>query len=118
MQSANSERTASGVWAMCVIVPLVCVAMCGSITPFIVATILLIGTTAQALKTAPFSRTSTLDGVSFSAVRAQSRFKHLLVTLVIFSVCTLLLLTLGSRFGGGISRLFHGSFYVNTKNPQ
>jgi hypothetical protein len=118
MQSANSERAARAVWVMCAVIPLVCVAMCGTITPFIVASIFLIVRTAQALKTAPFSRTSTLDGVSYSAVRARARFKHLLVMLVIFSVCTLLLLTLGSRFGGEINLLFHGSFYVNTKNSQ
>jgi len=51
---------------MCVVVPLVCVAMCGTISPFVIAGIFLIVTTAQALKTAPFSRTSTLEEVSYS----------------------------------------------------
>ena len=66
MQSANAERAARAVWVMCVVVPLVCVAMCGTISPFVIAGIFLIVTTAQALKTAPFSRTSTLEEVSYS----------------------------------------------------
>jgi hypothetical protein len=115
MQSVNSERAARAVWALCVVVPLVCVAMCGTISVFILAGIFLIVTAAQALRTAPFRRTPTPEAVSCSALRARGSFKHLLV---VFSVCTFLLLALGSGFGGGINLLRHGSFYVNTKNSQ
>jgi hypothetical protein len=107
MRKAKAERTAGAVWVVCVVVPLVCVAVCGTITPFLVASIFLIGTAAQALKTARLNRTSTLEGSNYGAVRARGRFKHVLV---IFSVSTLLLLTRGSRFAGGINLLFHGHF--------
>ena len=113
MQSANPARETTALWVMCVVVPLVCVAACGTIGPFIFASISLLVTTAQALKTASFSRTSTPDGLSHIAVWTRGRLKHLLVMLIFFSVCTLLLLTLGSRFGGGINLLLHGSVYVN-----
>jgi hypothetical protein len=115
MRKERAERAARVAWVGCVVVPLVCVAMCGTITPFVVASIFLIGTAAQALKTAPLNRTSTLEGSNDDAVRARGKFKHVLV---VFSVSALLLLTLGSRFGGGINMLVHGSFYVNTKNSQ
>jgi hypothetical protein len=113
MQRAKAEGSAGTVWAMCVIVPLVCVAVCDTINRFLLASIFLIVTAVQALKTAPFSVTSMLEGVNFSAVRARSTFKHLLV---VFSVCTLLLLTLRSSFAGGIHMILDESFYMNAKN--
>ena len=111
MQSAKSESAARVLWVVSVVVPLVCVAMCGTLTPFMLASIFLILTSVQALKMSAFSRTSTLEGVSYSAVRARDTFKHLLL---VFLVCALLLLTLGSSFRGGINLLRHGSLYVNT----
>jgi hypothetical protein len=115
IRKERAERAVGAVWVACMVVPLVCVALSGTITTFLVASIFLLGTTVQAFKTAPLNRTSTLEGSNYDAARARGRFKHMLV---IFSVSTLLLLTLGSHFAGGIHLLFHGSFYVNTKNSH